>query len=71
MSLRNRTAFTLVEMMVVVTIIAMLTALLLPALNPHANRPGRATCMNNQKNIATAILQYEGPSSSSRATSTC
>jgi hypothetical protein len=46
--------------MVVVTIIAMLTALLLPALNAARESARRATCINNQKNIGSAVLQYEG-----------
>jgi len=59
MNSRNRSAFTLVEILVVIVIIAMLTGLLLPAVNSARERARQATCANNQKNIASAVLQYE------------
>ena len=54
-----RRGFTLVELLVVITIIGMLMALLLPAVQ-HARESGRSTtCKNNQRNLALASLQYE------------
>ena len=60
MNPRNRRAFTLVELLVVITIIAMLSALLIPAVQNAREAARRAKCMNNQGEIGKAILQYEG-----------
>ena len=54
-----RSGFTLVELLVVITIIGMLMALLLPAVQ-YARESGRSTtCKNNQRSLALASLQYE------------
>ena len=57
---RNRSGFTLVELLVVITIISMLMALLMPAVQAARESARRATCMNNQKQISLAMLMYEG-----------
>ncbi|MBN2476921.1 MAG: DUF1559 domain-containing protein [Pirellulales bacterium] len=59
MTLRTRRAFTLVELLVVITIIGMLMALLMPAIQAAREAGRRNTCMNNQKNIGLAFLSYE------------
>jgi prepilin-type N-terminal cleavage/methylation domain-containing protein/prepilin-type processing-associated H-X9-DG protein len=59
MKRRGRKGFTLVELLVVITIISMLMALLMPAVQSAREAGRRATCMNNQKNLCLATLNYE------------
>ncbi len=54
----GRAAFTLVELLVVITIIGMLIALLLPAVNAARERGRQTQCMSNQHNIALALINY-------------
>jgi prepilin-type N-terminal cleavage/methylation domain-containing protein/prepilin-type processing-associated H-X9-DG protein len=54
-----RLGFTLVELLVVISIIGMLAALLLPAVNQAREAGRKTTCLNNQKQIALGIIQYE------------
>ncbi len=51
-------AFTLVELLVVIAIIATLSALLLPALAGARNQAWRASCVNNEKQMAVAWMIY-------------
>src|SRR5688572_13419836 len=54
-----RRGFTLVELLVVITIIAMLAGLTIPAVQ-RAREAGRRTqCTNNMRNIALAMAQYD------------
>ena len=60
---KSRSGFTIVELLVVIAIIALLVAVLLPAINRARESARNLQCKNRLKQLATAANNFEGQNS--------
>ena len=57
--MRTRRGFSITDLLIIIAVLAILVALLLPALNTVRESARRSTCIANHKQLALAIKTYE------------
>ncbi|MEM9372701.1 MAG: type II secretion system protein [Planctomycetota bacterium] len=61
---RGNRAFTIIELMVVIAVIAVLIAILLPTLSAMRSKARRATCLSNARQLVTAVNSFSAANGS-------